>query len=124
MTIYSLDVLLSRFGTSLLFHVQFHVPFLTVYRLHRSQVRWSGIPISLRLFHMLHWTHFKYNLHSQHIELEDYSCLNYRIRHVLSVCWQCKLLHSMICSEYMGSMQISYKELTSFYSILHTHSIW
>ena len=49
MTIYSLDVILSQFGTSLLFPC----PVLTVvsaYRFHRGQVRCSGIPISLRIF--------------------------------------------------------------------------
>ena len=51
MTIYSLDILLSLFKTSLLFHVRFHV--LTVaswsaYGFLRGQVRWSGIPISFR----------------------------------------------------------------------------
>ena len=35
MTIYSLDVLLSQFGTSLLFHVQFYCCFLTC--IHMSQ---------------------------------------------------------------------------------------
>ena len=39
-TIYSLDILLSQFGTSL----------VTAYRFLRMQVRWSGIPISLRIF--------------------------------------------------------------------------
>ena len=52
MTIYSLDLLLFQFGTSLLFHVQF---FLTVaswlaYRFLRMQVRWSGIPIFFKNF--------------------------------------------------------------------------
>ena len=46
MTIYSLDVLISLFGTNL---------FLTVaswpaYRFLKRQVRWSGIPISFRIF--------------------------------------------------------------------------
>ena len=63
MTIYGLDVLLSQFGTSLLFHVQFHVQqqFMSVtswpaYRFLRWQVRWSGIPISWRIFHSLLWS--------------------------------------------------------------------
>ena len=56
MTIYSLDVLLSQFWN------QSVVPcsVLTVaswpaYRFLRRQVRWSGIPISLRIFHSLLW---------------------------------------------------------------------
>ena len=49
MTIYSLDVLLSQFGTSLLFHVQFCC-FLPAYRFLKGQVRWSSIPISWRIF--------------------------------------------------------------------------
>ena len=56
MTIYSLDVLLSRFGTSLLFHKQFccsinsSVASWPAYGYLRRQVRWSGIPISFRIF--------------------------------------------------------------------------
>ena len=47
MTIYSLDVLLFLFGTSLLFHVQFQtVASWPAYRFLKRQVRWSGIPIS------------------------------------------------------------------------------
>ena len=51
MTIWSLDVLLSLLGTSLLFHVQ--CPVLTVaswsaYKFLKRQVRWSGISICLR----------------------------------------------------------------------------
>ena len=50
MTICSLDILLFLFGTSF-----FSCPVLTVaswpaYRLLRRQVRWSGIPISWRIF--------------------------------------------------------------------------
>ena len=44
MTIYSLDELIFLFGTSLLFHA---------YRFLRRQVRWSGIPISFRIFQFL-----------------------------------------------------------------------
>ena len=47
--IYSLDIRLSQFGTTLLFHVWFCC-LLIAYRFLRSQVRWSGIPISLRIF--------------------------------------------------------------------------
>ena len=51
MTIYNLDILLSLFGTSLLEPC----PVLTVaswpvYKFLRRQVRWSGVPISLRVF--------------------------------------------------------------------------
>ena len=54
MTIYSLDVFLSLFGNSLLLHVQF----LTVaswpsYRFLKRQVRWSGMPISFRIFQFI-----------------------------------------------------------------------
>ena len=52
----SLDILLSRFETSLLFNVQIlTVASWPAYRFLRSQVRWSGIPISLRIFHSLVW---------------------------------------------------------------------
>ena len=50
MTIYSLDVLLFLFGTSLLFHVQLlTVASWPAYRFLKRQVRWSGIPISLKV---------------------------------------------------------------------------
>ena len=45
MTIYRLDVLLSQFGTSLLFHDQF-CHFLTCIQVSQE----AGIPISLRIF--------------------------------------------------------------------------
>ena len=45
-----LDVIPSKFWTSRLFHVQFYWP---AYRFLRRQVSWSGIPISLRIFHNL-----------------------------------------------------------------------
>ena len=54
-TRYSFDILLSKFGTSLLFHVQFCF-FLTLYKFLRRQVKWSGIPISWRIFHSLLWS--------------------------------------------------------------------
>ena len=57
-TIYNLDLLLCQFGTSLLFHIHCFspYPFLTVaswpaYRFPRRQFRWTGIPISWRIFH-------------------------------------------------------------------------
>ena len=50
MTVYSLDVLLSLFGTTLLFHVQFWLASWSAYRFLKRQVRWSGIPISFRIF--------------------------------------------------------------------------
>ena len=49
-TVYSLDILLSRFGTSLLFHVQLWMLLLDLHTDFRRQVKWSGIPISLRIF--------------------------------------------------------------------------
>ena len=53
MTIYSLDILLFLFETSLL-----SMPFLTVaswpaFRFLKRQVRWSGIPISFRTFQFI-----------------------------------------------------------------------
>ena len=48
MTIYSLVVLLSQFWSSQLFYIQ--SCFLTCIQVLRRQVRWSGIPISLRIF--------------------------------------------------------------------------
>ena len=51
MTIYSLDVFLFLFGTSLLFHVQLlTVASWAAYRFLKRQVRWSGIPTSFRIF--------------------------------------------------------------------------
>ena len=51
---YSLDVLLSQFGNSPLFHDRLlTVVYRPAYRFFRKQVRWSRIPISLRIFHRL-----------------------------------------------------------------------
>ena len=50
MTIYSLDKLLSQFGTSLLYYPVLTVSFWPAYRFFRRKVRWSGIPISIRIF--------------------------------------------------------------------------
>ena len=47
---YSLDILLSQFWTSLLFHVSSIVASWPAYRFLRRQIRWSRIPISLRIF--------------------------------------------------------------------------
>ena len=55
MTTYNLDILLSQFWTSSLFHVWF----LTCVQVLRKQVRWSGIPISSRIFHSLLWSTVK-----------------------------------------------------------------
>ena len=54
MTIYSLDpdILLFLFGTSLLFHVQFCC-FLTCIQISQEAGRWSGIPISFRIFQFI-----------------------------------------------------------------------
>ena len=54
MTIYSLDALLSKFGTSPLFHVH-SVTSWPAYRFLKRQVSWSGIRVSLRIFHSLLW---------------------------------------------------------------------
>ena len=51
MTIYRLDVLFSLSGTSPLFHAVITVASWPAYRFLRRQVRWPGIPISLRIFH-------------------------------------------------------------------------
>ena len=57
MTIYILDVLLSRFWISPLFYVWFlTVASWPAYRFLRRQVRWPGIPISWRIFHSLLWS--------------------------------------------------------------------
>ena len=45
MTTYSLDIIFSQFGTSLLFHVILTVASWPAYRFLRRQVMWSGIPI-------------------------------------------------------------------------------
>ena len=56
MTIYSLDVLLFWFGTSLLFRVC-SCCFLTCIQVFlRRQVRWPDIPISWRIVHSLLWS--------------------------------------------------------------------
>jgi len=49
-TIYSLDVPLSQFGTSLFFHVWSKRCFLIWKQVSQRQVKWSGNPISLRIF--------------------------------------------------------------------------
>ena len=56
MTIYSLDLHLSQFGTSLLFHVWFHVASWPAYRFLRRQVRRSDSLISWRIFHRFLWS--------------------------------------------------------------------
>ena len=51
MTIYSLDVLLSRFWISLLFHVWFWLLLLDPHTCFSGdRLRWSGTPISSRIF--------------------------------------------------------------------------
>ena len=50
MTIYSLDVLLSQFGTSLFSMSSSNVASWPAYRFLRRQAKWSGIPISFRIF--------------------------------------------------------------------------
>ena len=49
-TIYSLDLLLSQFGTSPLCCLVLTVASWPAYRFLRRQVKWSGIPLSLRIF--------------------------------------------------------------------------
>ena len=57
MTIYSLDVLFSQFGTSPLFHVQFQLLLLDLHTgFTEGRLRWAGIPISGRIFHSLLWS--------------------------------------------------------------------
>ena len=46
----------SLFGTSLLFHVVVTVVSWPAYRFPKRQVRWSGTPISFRIFHSLLWS--------------------------------------------------------------------
>ena len=54
MTIYGLDILLSQFWTSLFVScLVLTVVSLPAYRFLRRQIRWSGIPISFRIFHGL-----------------------------------------------------------------------
>ena len=55
-TINSLLVLLPQVGNSQFFHVQFCFISWPTYRYLRRQVRWSSIPISLRIFHSLLWS--------------------------------------------------------------------
>ena len=65
MTINNLDILLFQFGTSLPRPVLTVVSWLA-YRFLRRWVRWSGIPISLRIFYSLLWyTHSQRLWHSQ-----------------------------------------------------------
>ena len=56
MTIYSLDVLFSLFETSLISCPVLTVASWSAYRFLKRQVRWSGNPISFRIFHSLLWT--------------------------------------------------------------------
>ena len=53
MTIYSLDVLLFLFGTSLVPCPVLTVASLPAYKFLKRQNRWSGIPVSFRLFHSI-----------------------------------------------------------------------
>ena len=59
MTIYSLIELLSQFWTSQLFYLGFYVASWLAYRFLKRQVRWSGIPISLRIFQFVVFHTFK-----------------------------------------------------------------
>ena len=59
-TTYSLDVLLSQFCS--MFQV---TAFWPAYRFLRRKVRWSGIPISFRIFHSLLWSTQSKTLHNQ-----------------------------------------------------------
>ena len=48
---------LSQFWTNLFFHVPFQLLLLDLHKgFLRRQVRWSDIPISLRIFHSLFWS--------------------------------------------------------------------
>ena len=49
-TIHSPNILLSQFGTHLLFHPVLTAASWSTYRFLRRQIRWSGIPISWRIF--------------------------------------------------------------------------
>ena len=77
-TLYSLDVLLFLFGTSLV-----PCPVLTVaswpaYRFLKRQVRWSSIPISLRIFHTVCCDPHSQRLwHSQKAEVDVFLKLCY-----------------------------------------------
>ena len=53
MTIYSVNILLFLSGTSQFFHVLLTVASWPAYRFFKRQVRWSGIPISLRIFQFI-----------------------------------------------------------------------
>ena len=53
MTIYSLDLLLSRFGTICCSMSNSNCCFLTWYTFLRRHVRWSSIPVSLRIFQLV-----------------------------------------------------------------------
>ena len=60
MTIHSFDVLLSKWNKSVVPSRVLTVASWPAYRFLRKQVRWSGIPISLRIFRSLLWsTHSK-----------------------------------------------------------------
>ena len=64
-TIYSLVLLLSQFWTSPAVPcVVLTVVSCPAYRFLRRQIRWSGIPISLRIFHSLLWS-----THSQNFSI-------------------------------------------------------
>ena len=53
MTIYSLEVLLSQLEPVCCSISSSNCCFLTSYRFHRREIRWSGILISLKIFHSL-----------------------------------------------------------------------
>ena len=77
MTIYSLDVLLYKIGTSLLFMSASNCCFLTCVQILRRQVRWYGISISLRIFRSLLWsTQWKTKVNEADVFLE-FPCFLY-----------------------------------------------
>ena len=53
---YSLEILLSQFWTSLLSHDWFSLLLLYNIQVSQEAGRWSGIPISSRIFHSLLWS--------------------------------------------------------------------
>ena len=59
MIISSFVILLSQFWTSQLYLLVITVASWSAYRFLRGQVRWSGIPISLGIFHSLLWSTVK-----------------------------------------------------------------
>ena len=112
MTIYSLDVLLSQFGRN---QSVVPCPALTVaswsaYRFLRRQLTWSGIPISLRIFH---------SLLLRGLDKEHSTALILTFQHFNSIL---SVLRSLLEPK-QGLLWLDFFVLNSYHQMVHTFSI-